>query len=146
LSFVLRAIPLSFLGRWGSERINRMVFDPQPIPEEVNEVTTLTMNHFKSRIGVLPIFSDEELQRLTMPTLLLIGKEDALRDARKIAERMRKLVPQLTAMIIPQAGHALYNRPATSCRFWPLRSAPAPAMQPARCTSAFYRCRFCHTR
>jgi pimeloyl-ACP methyl ester carboxylesterase len=51
----------------------------------------------------------EELQRLTMPTLLLIGQEDALRDARKVADRMRKLVPELTAKIIPQAGHALYN-------------------------------------
>ena len=43
------------------------------------------------------------------PTLLLIGQEAALRDARKVAERMRKLVPGLTAKIIPQAGHALLN-------------------------------------
>src|SRR5262249_60378935 len=87
ISFALGAIPLSFLGRWGIERINRMVFGPQPIPAEVNEVTTLIMTHFKPRIGVLPIFSDEELQRLTMPTLLLIGQKDALRDARKVAAR-----------------------------------------------------------
>lgn len=109
MSFALRAILFSFLGRWGIERINRMVFNHQPIPEEVNAVITLIMTHFRSRMGVLPIFSDEELRRLTMPTLLLIGQEDALRDARKIAERMRKLVLQLTAIIIPQAGHALYN-------------------------------------
>ena len=112
ISFALRAIPLSFLGRWGIERINRMVFGPQPIPAEVNEVTTLIMTHFKPRIGVLPIFSDEALQRLTMPTLLLIGQNDALRDARKVAARMRKLVPELTAKIIPQAGHVLYDTPS----------------------------------
>ncbi len=112
ISFALRAIPMSFLGQWGIGRINRMVFGPQPIPAEVNEAITLIMTHFKHRIGVLPIFSDEELQRLTMPTLLLIGQEDALRDARKVAERMRKLVPELTAKIIPQAGHALYNTPS----------------------------------
>jgi pimeloyl-ACP methyl ester carboxylesterase len=112
ISFALRAIPLSFLGRWGIKRINRMVFGPQPIPAEVNEAITLIMTHFKPRIGVLPIFSDEELRRLTMPTLLLIGQEDNLRDARKVAERMRKLLPKLTAKIIPQAGHALYNTPS----------------------------------
>jgi pimeloyl-ACP methyl ester carboxylesterase len=112
ISFVLRAIPLSFLGRWGIERINRMVFGPQPIPVEVDEAITLIMTHFKPRIGVLPIFSDDELRRLTMPTLLLIGQEDTLRDARKVAERMRKLVPELTAKIIPQAGHVLYNTPS----------------------------------
>jgi pimeloyl-ACP methyl ester carboxylesterase len=109
ISFALRAIALSFLGRWGIERINRMVFGPQPIPREVNEASMLIMTHFKHRIGVLPIFSDEELRRLTMPTLLLIGQEDALRDARKVAERMRMLVPELTTKIIPQAGHALFN-------------------------------------
>jgi len=112
ISFALRAISLSFMGQWGIGRINRMVFGPQPIPEEVNEVTMLIMTHFKPRIGALPIFSDEELQRLTMPTLLLIGQEDALRDARKVTERMRKLVPDLTAKIIPQAGHALYKTPS----------------------------------
>jgi pimeloyl-ACP methyl ester carboxylesterase len=111
ISFALRAIPLSFLGRWGIGHINRMVFGPQPIPAEVNETITLIITHFKFRIGVLPIFSDEELQRLTMPTMLLVGQEDALRDARKVAERMRKLVPELTAKIIPSAGHALYNTP-----------------------------------
>ena len=44
-----------------------------------------------------------------MSTLLLIGQEDALRDAWKFAQRMRMLVPELTAKIIPQAGHALLN-------------------------------------
>jgi pimeloyl-ACP methyl ester carboxylesterase len=112
ISFALQAIPLSFLGRWGIKRINRMVFGSQPIPAEINEATTLIMTHFKHRIGVLPIFSDEELQRLTMPTLLLIGKEDALRDAEKVAERIRKLVPKITAKIIPHAGHVLYNTPS----------------------------------
>jgi pimeloyl-ACP methyl ester carboxylesterase len=111
ISFALRAIPMSFMGRWGIERINRMVFGPQPVPEEVNEAIMLIMTHFKPRIGVLPIFSDEELRRLTMPTLLLIGQEDSLRDARKIAERMRKLVPELTTKVIPQAGHVLFNTP-----------------------------------
>jgi pimeloyl-ACP methyl ester carboxylesterase len=109
LSFALRAIPLSFLGRWGIERINRLIFGHQPMPEEVNEAMTLIMTQFKPRIGVLPIFTDEELRRLTMPTLLLIGDEDALRDARKIIERMERLVPELKAIIIPQAGHALVN-------------------------------------
>ncbi len=44
-----------------------------------------------------------------MRTLLLIGQEDGLRDARKVAERMQKLVPELTANMIPPAVHALYN-------------------------------------
>jgi len=83
LSFVIRAIPLSLLGRWGIKRINRMVLGSQPASEEVDQATTLIMTHFKTRVGVLPIFSDAELQRLTMPVLLLMGARDALRDAEK---------------------------------------------------------------
>src|SRR5262245_21997668 len=109
VSFALRAIALSFFGPWGVERITQLVFSPLPVPAEVNEATMVITTNFKPRIGVLPIFSDDELQRLTMPTLLLIGKDDALRDARKVTERMRTLVPGLTATIIPWAGHALYN-------------------------------------
>jgi pimeloyl-ACP methyl ester carboxylesterase len=76
---------------------------------EVNEEIAIIMTHLKRRIGVLPLFSDKELRRLTMPTLLLNGQEDALRDSRKVAEQMRKLVPDLSTKIIPQAGHLLYN-------------------------------------
>jgi hypothetical protein len=44
--------------------------------------------------------------------LPLIGQEDGLRDAMKIIERTRKLAPALTAKIIPQSGHALFNTPS----------------------------------
>jgi pimeloyl-ACP methyl ester carboxylesterase len=109
MSFVIRVVPLLLLGRWGIKRVNRMLFADQPIPDKVEEVLTLIYTHFKPRLGVLPIFSDEELKRLTMPVLLVIGAEDALRDAEKIVRRMKGLLPDLTAKIIPKAGHALIN-------------------------------------
>ena len=65
------------------------------------------MQHFKGRIGVLPIFTDAELQRLTMPVLLLGGDQDALRDMHKIAARLQSNVPNLVVQIIPGGGHAL---------------------------------------
>jgi pimeloyl-ACP methyl ester carboxylesterase len=109
LSFVVRALPLMLLGRWGGKRINRMVLAGQPVPAEVEEALTLLMTHFKARIGVLPIFSDTELRRLTMPVQLLMGAQDALRDAQKITARMQQLVPHLAATLVPEAGHALVN-------------------------------------
>ncbi|MBN1219009.1 MAG: alpha/beta hydrolase [Anaerolineae bacterium] len=109
LSFMFRVVPLLLLGRWGAGRVNRLLFANQPVPAEVEEGMILIMSHFKPRVGTLPIFSDEELQRLNMPVLLLIGSQDALRDAEKISARMQKLVPQFTATVIPGAGHALMN-------------------------------------
>ena len=109
LSFVVRALPLLLLGRWGIKRINRMVLAGQSVPAEVEEAMTVLITHFKARIGTLPIFSDTELRRLTMPVQLVMGARDAIRDAEKITARMKQLVPHLTATIIPEAGHALVN-------------------------------------
>lgn len=99
------------MGPWGIRRINRLLFGGQPVPKEVDEATTLIMTHFKTRVGVLPLFTEAELQRLSMPVLLLLGARDALRDGQKISARMQGLVPRLTTVIIPEAGHALVNTP-----------------------------------
>ncbi len=111
LSFVIQAIPLSLLGPWGIHRLNRLLFAGQPVPQEVDEATTLMMTHFKTRVGVLPLFTEAELRCLSMPVLLLLGARDTLRDGPKIAACMQKLVPRLTTIVIPEAGHALMNTP-----------------------------------
>ena len=105
--FLLRVLPLLLLGRWGKRRINRLVLGGQAVPAEVDEAMTLLSTHFKPRIGKLPIFTDAELRRLTMPVQLVMGGRDAMRDAGAIADRMRRLLPNLVATIIPEAGHAI---------------------------------------
>ncbi len=106
-SFYIRFIPLLLLGRWGVRRAVRMLFGNQSVPEEADEYLTLVMTHFKPRTGVVPIFSDAELRRLTMPVLLLGGTQDVIRDSERIAGRMQRLVPFLTTILIPDAGHVL---------------------------------------
>ncbi|MBV9792008.1 MAG: alpha/beta hydrolase [Chloroflexi bacterium] len=126
LSFVSRALPLSLLGGWGIRRINRLVLGGQSVPAEIEETMTLNMTHFKTRVGVVPLFSDDELRRLRMPVQLVIGRRDALRDAEKIAARMQQLVPQLTPTIIPDAGHALINSRAYILPFLAATASGAP--------------------
>jgi pimeloyl-ACP methyl ester carboxylesterase len=109
LSFMLSALASSLMGRRGIRRMVRLIYADQPVPDGVEEITALMMSHFRSRVGVLPIFSDEELKRLTMPVLLLGGAKDALRDIPKIAARMESLLPDLAVRIIPGAGHAVLN-------------------------------------
>jgi pimeloyl-ACP methyl ester carboxylesterase len=109
VSFVLRAFCYSLLGRWGIKRIVRMLYADQRVSEGVEAMTTLLLSNFRTRVGILPIFSDEELQRLTMPTLLLGGTKDAMRDIENIAARLRKFAPQLDVAILPGAGHAVVN-------------------------------------
>jgi len=109
MSFVFRAVLYSLLGRRGIKRIVRMLYADQRMAEGVEARTAIILHNFRARRGILPVFSDEELQRLTMPTLLLGGTKDALRDMEKIAVRLRKFVSQLDVVILPGAGHAMVN-------------------------------------
>ena len=107
MSFIVRAVPLSFLGRHGAEAIVRITLGGQPVHEDAVRFMNLIMTHFRPRIGALPLFTDEELSRLTMPVLLVLGARDPIVDSVKTALRMASLLPQLKVSILPDAGHVL---------------------------------------
>jgi pimeloyl-ACP methyl ester carboxylesterase len=109
LSFVLKAIPLSMMGDRGIRRLNRLLSGDQDIPSEVDQALTLITTYFKPRVAPLPIFTDQELQCLNMPVLVLMGNRDALRNGQKINARMQKQVTNVQTVIIPGGGHALFN-------------------------------------
>jgi len=109
LLFVLQAGFYQMLGAWGLERIKRLVFGAEAVPAALDAYVTLSLREFKPRMETLPIFSDAQLRRLTMPTLVLVGSEDRLRPAAPILERMRRLLPQVTAEVVPGGAHALMN-------------------------------------
>lgn len=56
-------------------------------------------------LGAVSLFSDEALQRLTMPTLLLIGDHDGTCRPTVELERARRLIPQVDAELIVGGGH-----------------------------------------
>ena len=53
------------------------------------------------------VFSDEELKRIELPALLLIGAAEKIYNPNKAIERAQRWLPNLTAEIIPNAGHLL---------------------------------------
>jgi pimeloyl-ACP methyl ester carboxylesterase len=111
-STVLRLVAVSLCGRWGMESIKRMLYRDVAIPDEVTEFATLIQNHYKPRTDPQPLFSDEELARLTMPTLLIAGAQDCFYVSEKTAARLRQLLPHFEATIFPEAGHVLLNTTA----------------------------------
>ena len=52
-------------------------------------------------------FSDDELNRVETPVLLLFGDHEVCCDYRKVVERARSSIRKLQVEIIPGAGHAL---------------------------------------
>lgn len=107
--YFLRVMVYSLLGKWGMKRILRELYGQEPIPEGLEAVMAVVMKQFKSRMGVLPIFSDEELARLTMPVYLVGGSDDPMRDHEQISARLREHLPNLRVTIKPGGGHALVN-------------------------------------
>lgn len=108
-SFVLRIIGLSLFGRWGAESVKKLVYGDLALPEEVTEFSTLIMNHYRPRTDTQPIFTDEELKRLTMPILLVAGTQDCCYVSENTATRLQRLLPHFEATILPGAGHVLLN-------------------------------------
>lgn len=126
ISFILRAIPLSLLGKWGARPMTRLLFGDRPPPEDVIEIMTLINRHFKPRLGVLPLFADDELAQLAMPVFLLGGEKDAMRDMEKIGARLERFVPHLKVKIVPGGGHALLDT-AVPIRDFLTAPTPVPA-------------------
>ena len=53
------------------------------------------------------VYSDNELRQIQVPALLLIGERDKIYNPRKAIERAQNCISDLTAEIIPDAGHLL---------------------------------------
>lgn len=59
-----------------------------------------------------PVYSDEDLRQVRMPTLLLIGDHEVIYKPEKAIQRAARLVPGLKAVIVPNANHnAQYTAP-----------------------------------
>jgi pimeloyl-ACP methyl ester carboxylesterase len=55
------------------------------------------------------VFTNEELQRLSMPTLLLIGEQESLYNSKAAIERAKRILPNGDAELIPNCNHAVVS-------------------------------------
>jgi len=109
MSFMFRVMPLMLLGEKGIDRLNQIVYGKEKIPEEALEFGKLIMKHYRPRMGSLPVLTDQELSKLTMPTLYMGGENDALLPTKKIADRISKLIPKGNITVLKNTGHVLIN-------------------------------------
>lgn len=57
---------------------------------------------------VIPtVFTDQELQNLSIETLLLVGNHEVIYNPIKMLEKAKRLLPNLTSQLVPNAGHGL---------------------------------------
>jgi len=70
------------------------------------EYFDIAMKSFKLKKGVNPnMLSDEELHKLTMPVLFLIGEHDYVCRPQQAIDRLNKVVPSIDTELISGTGH-----------------------------------------
>ncbi|MDR1616790.1 MAG: alpha/beta hydrolase [Syntrophomonadaceae bacterium] len=97
-------------GESGIDELLQMINRSNPIPEILLNYQKLILGVFNSRMEAIPLFTDEDLRRLTMPSLLIVGEKDIMLNSLETAERYKRLVPNASIMVLPDAGHALTGK------------------------------------
>ena len=92
----------------GSVPVNPDIIGEKSIPKEVLEFMNLIVENYNP-IQDLPVFTDEQLQRLAMPVLFVAGEEDVIIDAPGSAQRLARLVPSAEIHLLPNCGHLVTN-------------------------------------
>ena len=103
-------------GKRGPQVMERANLRGQKMDDEFREFFDLASRHFIYRPSV-PLLDDDELRRLTMPVSFWAGEKDILLPTKRIARRLRRLVPQVDIFIDRKGGHA-YHPPPSALREW----------------------------
>ncbi len=96
-------------GEKGIRKLFKIINGNVDMPEIMLKFQILIGKNFNIRRESIPIFSDEELRRLTMPVFLFVGAKDIMLHSMETADRMKKLVPNARINILPEGGHSLTN-------------------------------------
>lgn len=92
----------------GTVPVNPAIIGEQSIPKEVLDFMNLIVESYNP-IQELPVYTDEQLQRLNMPVLFIDGEDDVIIDAERSAQRLSRLIPSAEIRLLPNCGHVVTN-------------------------------------
>jgi pimeloyl-ACP methyl ester carboxylesterase len=109
VSFFWKAIKLVVFGSNRSERTIRLVFGNAKVSDETIAYSRIISEHFTPVLSI-PNIPDKTLARITAPTLVIAGDQDVLLDSVKSIKRLKKLVPNLSSILLPGTGHVILDQ------------------------------------
>lgn len=115
-SYKWYALAARWAGKWGPRVMERANLRGRKMDDDFREFFDLAGRHFIYRPTV-PMLTDDELRRLTMPFAYWAGKKDILLPTKRIARRLRRIVPQADIFIDKKGGHG-YHPPPAALREW----------------------------
>lgn len=101
------ALSLLSKGEQGADELLAQISGGAQIPKGMLDYQKLIAASFNSRKEPIPLFTDDALRKLTMPSILYFGADDILLHAQEAVERFRNLVPAGEAFLVAGKGHSL---------------------------------------
>jgi pimeloyl-ACP methyl ester carboxylesterase len=111
-----RAIFASLPGRyWSDSFMKWLTYKPELLSARKGELLNRMLDQtyvggkYISAISMINpiVFKDEELRRVKIPTLLLIGEQEVMYDPVPAVKNAKRLMPSITAEIVPKASHTM---------------------------------------
>ncbi len=96
-------------GTDGRAALNDAITDGVKLPEPVMVFLRLIGENFLPMTEALPVFSDEALSALPMPSLFVFAERDATMDAATASSRVRALLPEAETRVLAGQGHVVMN-------------------------------------
>lgn len=110
VSTIIWIIITSMFGKWGFEKLNKMVYNKITIDKKALDFSVLIKNYFKPRTDVLPIFSNEQLKSIQSETFFMGGERDCFYNSSKTAARLKENIKSVRCEVLPDTGHVLINQ------------------------------------
>lgn len=109
-SFIFKFLFYSLFGEKGIDKLYYKINGDKPIPEIMLNYQKLIARHFNFRKVTIPIFTDNELRKLTMPVALFVGGKDVMLHSEKTANRLGSLLNHAEINFIQEEGHSIINQ------------------------------------
>jgi pimeloyl-ACP methyl ester carboxylesterase len=122
ISILFKMIPLLMLGAWGTRKLREMILgrspdNPPPALQYFMNFVSLIHQNFRRRMVKMPVFSDDALQRLTMPVMAILGGKDVLLNSAVSRRRLERKVPHAEIRYFPEVGHFIPGQTAAILEF-----------------------------
>jgi pimeloyl-ACP methyl ester carboxylesterase len=109
-SFIFKALFYMMLGKTGQKLLNKAIYHKVKAPPELLEFQAIVSRHFNPVMETIPVFSDEQLKKITARIQFFGGDHDALIDSVKTGERLKRILPHLDIHILKDTGHVIIDQ------------------------------------
>ena len=109
-SFVFKALIYILMGKSGQKKLTKTIYHKTEVPSVVLEFQEIITKHFIPVMGKIPLFRDDELNRIKFPLQFFGGDCDALIDCVETGKRLKSIIPSAEINILEDTGHVIIDR------------------------------------